>query len=93
MSNAQSRHYLVVWYWLLALVIVSVTAASILPKAQAAALIFFIAIIKALLVARNYMHLKNEKAIIYAIALVPLAFIIVFLFGLFPDFVFHVTKR
>ena len=93
MSNAQSRHYLVVWYWLLALVIASVAAASLLPKSQALALIFSIAIIKALLVARNYMHLKNENAIIYAIALVPLAFIIVFFFGLFPDFVSHVTKR
>ena len=93
MSNGQSRHYLVVWYWLLALVIASVTAASLLPKSQALALIFSIAIIKALLVARNYMHLKNEKAIIYAIVLVPLAFIIVFFFGLFPDFVYHVTKH
>ena len=51
-----------------------------------------VAIIKALLVARNYMHLKNENPIIYAIALVPLAFIIIFLFGLFPDFVYHATK-
>jgi caa(3)-type oxidase subunit IV len=92
MSTSQSRHYLVVWYWLIALVIVSVAAASILPKFQALVLIFAAAVIKALLVARNYMHLKNEKAIIYAIALVPLAFIIILLFGLFPDFVFHATR-
>jgi hypothetical protein len=39
------------------------------------------------MVARNYMHLKYEKAIIYAIGLVPLAFTIILLFGLFPDFV------
>jgi hypothetical protein len=38
------------------------------------------------------MHLKNEKALIYAIALVPLAFVLIFLFGLFPDFVYHTTK-
>jgi inner membrane protein involved in colicin E2 resistance len=38
------------------------------------------------------MHLKNEKALIYAIALVPLAFVFIFLFGLFPDFVYHATK-
>jgi hypothetical protein len=55
-------------------------------------LIFAVAVIKALLVARNYMHLKNEKAIIYAIALVLVLFIIIFLFGLFPDFVDHATK-
>jgi cytochrome c oxidase subunit IV len=40
------------------------------------------------MITRNYMHLKCEKAIIYAIVLVPLAFIIILLFGLFPDFVY-----
>jgi hypothetical protein len=38
------------------------------------------------------MHLKNENFLIYAIALVPLAFVIIFLFGLFPDFVSHGSK-
>ena len=93
MKSAQERHYLIIWFWLMALAVVSVTAVSILPKFQALVLIFSVAIIKALLVARNYMHLKNERAIIYAIALVPLAFIAVLLFGLFPDFVYHVTKK
>lgn len=92
MSNAHSRHYLIIWYWLMALVIASVAASLILPKTQALTLIFAIAIVKSLLVARNYMHLKNEKPIIYAIALVPLAFIIIFLLGLIPDFVLHETK-
>jgi caa(3)-type oxidase subunit IV len=92
MSNTQTRHYLIIWSWLMALVIASVAASFVLPKTQALALIFIIAIVKALLVTRNYMHLKNEKPIIYAIALVPLAFIVIFLFGLFPDFVYHATK-
>jgi caa(3)-type oxidase subunit IV len=93
MSKAQTRHYLNIWFWLMALVVVSVAAASLLPKLQAMLLIFTVAIIKALMVARNYMHLKNEKALFYALALVPLAFIIILLFGLFPDFVYHVTKH
>jgi caa(3)-type oxidase subunit IV len=76
----------------MALVIVSVAAASVLPKGQAMVLILTVAIVKALMVARHYMHLKNERAIIYAIALVPLAFILIFLLGLFPDFVYHLTK-
>ena len=92
MSNTESRHYFIIWLWLVGLVIVSVAASSILPKTQAVALIFLIAMVKALLVARNYMHLKNEKAIYYAIVLVPLAFVVIFLFGLFPDFVYHATK-
>ena len=92
MSNAQTRQTLVIWYWLMALVIVSVGASVVLPKAEALMLIFTVAVIKALLVARNYMHLKHEKAIIYAIALVPLAFVIIFLIGMFPDFGYHATK-
>lgn len=93
MTSAHNRHYLVVWGWLVALVVGSVTVASLLPKIQAMVLIFTIAIIKALLVARNYMHLKNEKAIIYAIALVPVVFILILLFSLFPDFVYHVSRH
>ena len=92
MSNAHSRHYLVIWLWLVALVILSISAAAILPKTQAMVLVFSIASIKAILVARHYMHLKNERALFYALALVPLAFVIIFLFGLFPDFVYHATK-
>jgi caa(3)-type oxidase subunit IV len=89
MNNAHARHYFVIWLWLLALVIVSVAAAALLPKLQAMILIFGVAVVKALLVARHYMHLKNEKAIIYAMVLVPLTFVIILLFGLFPDFVYR----
>ena len=89
MSNAHSRRYLIIWVWLLVLVVVSVAAASILPKTQALVLIFAVAIVKALLVARNFMHLKNERAIIYAMVLIPLTFVIILLFALFPDFVYR----
>jgi len=89
MSDSHSRHYLMIWIGLLALVLVSVAAASILPKVQALILIFAVAFVKALLVARNYMHLKNERAIIYALVLVPLAFVIILFFALFPDFVYR----
>jgi caa(3)-type oxidase subunit IV len=92
MDKPSSRHYLAIWYWLIALVVLSIAAAAVLPKKQALILIFSVAAIKAFLVARHYMHLKNERLLIYAIALVPLAFIIIFLFGLFPDFVYHLTK-
>ena len=92
MNSVHKRHYLVIWIWLVALVGISVAAASVLPKFQALALIFSSAIVKAFLVARHYMHLKNEKPIYYAMALVPLAFVIILLFSLFPDFVYHATK-
>ncbi len=89
MNNSHSRHYLMIWIWLLALVVVSVAAVAVLPKFQALVLIFAVAIVKALLVARNYMHLKNERVIIYVIVLIPLTFVIILLFALFPDFVYR----
>ena len=89
MTNAHNRHYLIIWVWLLALVVVSVAAVAVLPKSQALLLIFAVAIVKAWLVARNYMHLKNERVIIYVIVLIPLTFVIILLFALFPDFVYR----
>jgi caa(3)-type oxidase subunit IV len=91
-TSVHERHYLIIWLWLVALVGISVAAVAVLPKFQALAVIFSSAIVKALLVVRNYMHLKNERPIYYAMALVPLAFVIILLFGLFPDFVYHANK-
>ncbi len=89
MGNAPARHYFVVWLWLIGLIIIAAGAAALLPKLQAMVLIFGSAVVKALLVARHYMHLKNEKAVTYAIVLVPLGFVIILLFALFPDFVYR----
>jgi cytochrome c oxidase subunit 4 len=91
--STRARSYVLVWYGLIILVIVSVAAAALLPKTQALVLVFTVAVAKALLVARYYMHLKREKALIYALALVPLLFLLVFLFGLFPDFVYPTGKH
>jgi caa(3)-type oxidase subunit IV len=73
----------------LILVIISITASLALPKAVAVPLIFAAAMIKALLVLLNYMHLKYEKPLLYALAIVPLLIVVILLFALFPDFVFH----
>ena len=89
-SQGVRPNYVAVWGWLVALMIVGL-AASFLPgaRALAVALIFATAVVKALLVVLNYMHLKFEPRLIYAIAIVPLLFVLVLLVALFPDFVFH----
>ena len=51
------------------------------------------AFVKALLVALNFMHLRFESGVIYAIALIPLVFVAILAVALFPDFVWHVTPR
>lgn len=82
-------NYFLVWVWLVALVIVSILSSLVLPKFLALLLIFSLAFVKALLVVLNYMHLKYEKPLLYALAIVPLVIVIILLFALFPDFVFH----
>ena len=83
-------NYVALWVWLVALLIVGL-AASFVPGARglAVALIFATAVAKALLVALNYMHLKFEPRLIYAIAIIPVLFVLVLTVALFPDFVFH----
>jgi caa(3)-type oxidase subunit IV len=87
-------NYTAVFIWLLALLGLGV-GASLLPGGQAVALplIFGTALAKALLVALNFMHLRWEPGLIYAIALVPLVFAAILTVALFPDFVWHVMPR
>ncbi len=82
-------NYFLVWVWLVLLVTVSIAASFVLPKSAALILIFSVALIKALLVVLNYMHLKYEKPLLCALVIVPLLIVAVLVFALFPDFVFH----
>ena len=82
-------NYLLVWMWLVGLVILSVAASFVLPKSAALFLIFLVALIKALLVLLNYMHLKFERPVLYALVIIPLLIVAVLIFALFPDFVFR----
>ncbi|MFQ5902825.1 MAG: cytochrome C oxidase subunit IV family protein [Candidatus Binatia bacterium] len=89
MAERHRINYFLVWAWLVVLVIFSIAASLVLPKSAALLVIFTAAGIKALLVILNYMHLKYEKPLLYALAIVPLLIVIVLMFALFPDFVFH----
>ena len=88
-SDAHRPNYFVIWLWLMGLVIVSIAASFVLPKSAALFLIFFVAMLKAVLVILNYMHLKYEKPVLYALVIVPFLIVIVLIFALFPDFVFR----
>jgi cytochrome c oxidase subunit 4 len=49
----------------------------------------FIASIKASLVALFFMHLKNEKELVWAFALFPIAFLGLIIFGTLTDVLFR----
>jgi len=88
MENTQSHkvNYTFIWIMLGALMAVSVGVSLLgLPARVGALVIFAVAAWKAFLVARNYMHLRWEGAMIYAILLIPLALFAILFFTLFPD--------
>jgi len=87
-------NYTAVWLWLLGLMGLGV-ASSFLPggRTLAVVVIFAVACVKAVLVAANFMHLRFEPALIYALVLIPLLFLVVLAAALLPDFVWHSAAR
>ena len=89
-TSDDSRLYIIVWALLVALLVVGLSI-FVLPISRelAVALIFGVAAIKAVLVLRNYMHLKHEHLLIYIIVAVPALFLLGFAIALIPDIVFR----
>jgi caa(3)-type oxidase subunit IV len=85
-SAATRAHYIAIWRWLVVLAIAAL-GVSLLPISKIAALvlIFGIAVVKAAMVMRDYMHLKAETLIIHAIALIPILLFIGLALTLIPD--------
>lgn len=83
-------NYVAIWVWLVVLLVAGLLATR-LPLGRSAInnLIFAIAAVKAVLVALNYMHLKSENWLIYALAIVPVLLVVAMTLVLLPDIVFH----
>ena len=78
-------NYVKIWYWLLVLLAISVVGPMLEVPAITLITAFGIAIIKAFLVAANFMHLKFEKKIIWLLLIMSLCLLGVFFFGTAPD--------
>jgi len=78
-------NYVKIWYWLLVLLAISVAGPMLEVPAITLITAFGIAIIKAFLVAANFMHLKFEKKIIWLLLIMSLCLLGVFFFGTAPD--------
>jgi caa(3)-type oxidase subunit IV len=65
-------------------------AAAYLPFPQVATVtvIFLVAVVKTLLVAANFMHLRFEKRLIRVIPLVPVLLFLILVLALLPDIAF-----
>lgn len=83
-------NYVAIWAWLVVLMVAGVLATRLpLGKSAVNSMIFAIAAVKAALVALNYMHLRSENWLIYALAIVPVLLVVAMTLVLFPDIVFH----
>jgi caa(3)-type oxidase subunit IV len=90
--SADSRYpsYVAIWAWLIALLGLGLLLAFVpIGKGLAIFLIFSVAVWKAFLVARHYMHLRSETLLIYAIAGIPVLLLIGLVLALVPDVVFN----
>jgi caa(3)-type oxidase subunit IV len=98
MSTAAKEHgqahahpnYMAIFWWLLALTILEVVAASVptggaYPQSLKGALLVLMALTKAALVAMHFMHLRFEKRTLGAIAVTPLVICVFLLLMLIPD--------
>lgn len=85
-SAATRAHYVAIWRWLVLFVFAALAVTLLpIPKIAALALVFGIAVIKAVMVMRDYMHLKSEALIIHLIALIPILLFIGLALTLIPD--------
>ena len=85
-----SRTYVIIWYWLLGLLGVSLAAVYLpFPQWVTVTIIFLIAAAKAVLVGFYYMHLRFEKQLIYWIVGTPIVLFVIMTITLIPDIVFN----
>ncbi len=82
----EEPNYMKIFWWLLALTIfeVGIIYAHI-PHGPLVAALILTALIKALLVAMNYMHLRFERWTLIAMTILPLLLIVDLLLGILPD--------
>jgi len=79
-------NYMKIFWWLLALTIIEVGVVyAHLPKATMIVALILLALLKAFLVAWNFMHLRFEKAALIVMVGFPLLLLVDLFLGLMPD--------
>ena len=83
------RHYIRIWAVLCVLLVVSIIGPMFGIRVVTLITAFGIAIVKAFLVAKHFMHVNIEKKWVVYILLAMLAFMLVFFGGVAPDVLEH----
>lgn len=80
-----SSHYIKIWAILTVLLFVSISGPLVGIRLITLLTAFGIAIVKAVMVAREFMHLKIEKRLVSYILLTMLLLMAIFFYGVAPD--------
>jgi len=87
-AHTTVKGYLLVFFWLCVFTAIEI-GVTYIDMSRSLLVIFLIgtAIIKAILVAMYFMHLKFERGLIYFMVVFPCLIAAMFVLGLFPDIV------
>lgn len=87
-TRTLTRDYLIVWGWLLLLMTLSLLAGWLpLHRGAVVSVMLVAALVKAVLVALHFMHLRLEAWLVHALVVVPLLLVLGLFAALVPDFV------
>lgn len=84
-AHAHDRNYVKIWAILVGLLVISVAGPFLGIRVVTLITAFGIALVKAYLVAKNFMHLDIEKPIIHWLLLAALAIMVLMFAGVAPD--------
>jgi caa(3)-type oxidase subunit IV len=93
MADHSTRHYVNVWAMLCGLLAVSILGPFVGIRLLTIAAAFGVAIVKAYMVAKNFMHLDIERRWVTYILLAMGAFLLVMFGGFAPDVLEHDGQR
>ncbi len=83
------KGYLLVFLWLCIFTVIEIGVTYIaMPKKLLVTFLIGTALVKAILVALYFMHLKFEGKLVWSMVLIPSVIATVFLLALFPDIVY-----
>jgi caa(3)-type oxidase subunit IV len=88
-AHVQHPNYVKIWAILVALLIVSLIGSMSHMRAVLLIAAFGVAVVKAYLVAKNFMHVNVEKRWVPYLLIVCLLFIFIFFAGVSPDVMKH----
>ena len=87
------KHYVKIWGILLVLLIVSILGPELEIQVVTLITAFGIAVIKAYLVIKHFMHFNVERRYLHYLLITSLSFMMIFYFGIAPDVLNHEGRR